>query len=64
MRSRTIKKVSLELALGGVTAVDVILVLVPYLDQGSPTQPGFDQRLGHPASSVGSGPVHFGVVLP
>lgn len=36
---------------------------LPHLDEGSPAQPGFDQRLGNPASCVSSGSIHFGVVF-
>lgn len=38
--------------------------LMPHLNQYSPAELGFDQRLGHPASSVGSRTVHLGEVLP
>lgn len=35
----------------------------PHLDQNSPAQLGFDQRLGHPAGGVGRRTVHFGEVF-
>lgn len=35
----------------------------PYLDQHPPAQPSLDERLGHPAGSIGRRPVHLGVVL-
>lgn len=35
-----------------------------HLHQHPPAQFGLHQRFGHPASSVGSGAVHFGAVLP
>lgn len=37
--------------------------LHPHLNQNSPTQVGFDQRLGHPPGSVGSGAVDLGEVF-
>ena len=42
----------------------VVSSYLPHLNEGSPAQSGFDQRLGDPASGVRSGPIHFGVIFP
>lgn len=34
-----------------------------HLNQNSPAQLSFDQRLGHPAGGIGSGTVHLGEVF-
>ncbi len=36
---------------------------LPHLDEHSPAQPRFDQRLGDPASCISSGSIHFGVIF-